>query len=85
VIGASIPIDALFADTGSQPAQVVGQSISPEALEHAVVTTFAHLLAAGIPAALIAEMLEVTEPFRSHWDAARRFLPPVSEEASQHE
>ena len=85
VIGSSIPIDALFADTGSQPAQVVGQSISPEALEHAVVTTFAHLLAAGISAALIAEMLEVTEPFRSHWDAARRFLPPALEEASQHE
>lgn len=74
MISAAIPIDALFADVSAQPTQVAGTAMSPEALEHVVRTTFDRLLAGGIEAERIAQMLQVTEPFRSNWDLTRRIL-----------
>ena len=75
VIGASIPIDALFADTSSQPSLVAGQVMSREAMEHAVTTTYRYLLNAGLKSDDVVDMLHATEPFRSNWEAAQLFLP----------
>ena len=43
VAGASLPMDALFADLGGDSASVVGDGTSEQALRYAAVTTFAHL------------------------------------------
>ena len=74
MVGAAAPLDALFADMGAQPTHVAGASMSPEALESVVQTTFKRLLATGIEAQRIAEMLQVTEPFRSNWELTQRVL-----------
>lgn len=74
IIGAAIPIDALFADVSAWPADVAGAEMSHDAMEFAVRTTFERLNASGIDAARIAEMLQVTEPFRSNWERTQRIL-----------
>lgn len=74
MIGSAMPMDAIFADISGHPTQVGGDSISSDALEHAVITTFQHLRRTGLSAAAISEMLQAAEPFRSNWDAAERIL-----------
>lgn len=74
LVGAALPIDALFADVGAQPADVVGAHMSVDAVEEIVRTTYRHLVASNIDAAQIPGMLLVTEPFRSHWERTRSVL-----------
>jgi len=82
IIGASIPIDSLFADVSMWPAEVAGTAISSDALEHAVLTIFDRLHASGVGAKNIAEMLQVTEPFRSNWDRTQRILDRPTERSA---
>jgi hypothetical protein len=77
MLGASLPIDALFADTSGDPAHVTAAPISADALEHAVMTTAEHLRKLGLPEAEISGILQATEPFRSQWHTASRFLASV--------
>ncbi len=66
---ASMPIDALFADTSGSPEKVSGSTLSSGALMSIVETTYNTLLSSGICADDITNMLSMTEPFRSNWEA----------------
>jgi hypothetical protein len=67
LVGAALPIDALFADMGAQPERVSGTEMSNDTHEHALATTFRYLVATGLAVDDVVEMLRVTEPFRSTW------------------
>ena len=79
MLGASLPIDALFADTSGDPAHVIPAPISADALDHAVMVTVEHLRRLGLPERDISGILQSTEPFRSQWQATRRFLPSADD------
>jgi len=79
MVGASIPVDALFADISGHPTDVAGSAMSPEALEHAVVTTLRQLLKSGISRIGAADLLQVTEPFRSNWKVTEKILQMAAE------
>jgi hypothetical protein len=74
IIGSALPMDALYADLGSEPDKVGGNLISDEALAHAVTTTMTQLHTAGISFTEIREMLPFAEPFRSNWDRAEKLI-----------
>jgi hypothetical protein len=74
ITGATIPIDALFADVSGSPEKVLGAPLSDDSLASAVETTFKSLISSGVSAPDIRDMLSVTEPFRSRWDEASRKL-----------
>jgi hypothetical protein len=80
LIGAALPVDALFADMGGHPERVSGGEMSDEAYEHAVTTTFRHLVATGLPVDDVVEMLRVTEPFRSTWPHTEPLVRTLIEE-----
>lgn len=67
LFGASLPMDALFADLGATPDQVESGTLSEEALLHAVTMTMTRLLETGVERENAVAMLRVTEPFRSNW------------------
>jgi len=77
MVGAALPIDALFADISGNPAQVAGTPMSPEAIAHVAETTFRQLRGSGLAMGDIRAMLEVTEPFRSNWKVTERILAEV--------
>ncbi len=74
VAGASLPMDALFADLGGAPGSVVCDGTSEQALRYAVVTTFAHLNATGRSVEDVLAMMKVAEPFRSNWERTEQIL-----------
>jgi hypothetical protein len=67
MVGASLPMDALFADMSSEPNAVGGAAMTREALAHAVDATVRHLHDSGFGEDNILEMLRGIEPFRSNW------------------
>ena len=71
--GASLPLDALMADFGSDPNSLSG-SVSEEALRYFVTTTFVALIDRGQSTDQIKDMMEMAEPFRSNWGATLRVL-----------
>ena len=74
-VGATLPIDALFADISGNPGNIAQSAMSLEALEHAVTATFNQLSRVErLTTANIYEMLKVAEPFRTHWDATQRVI-----------
>ena len=70
----SIPVDALFADISSDPEKVGGNKLSEDELRRIVETTFRQLSSGGLSAKDICDMLQVTEPFRSNWDAVQTVI-----------
>jgi hypothetical protein len=66
---ASIPVDALFADVSSDPEKVASNKLSEDDLTQIVATTYRQLASGGLSTNDISDMLQVTEPFRSNWDA----------------
>jgi hypothetical protein len=70
----ALPMDALFADLGETPDQVAPNTLSDDALRHAVNTTLSRLLETGIIREDAIEMLKVTEPFRSSWQRTETML-----------
>ena len=83
--GATLPLDAVFADISGDPAKVGGDVMSEEALEHAVSATFRQLSSAGIPTPEIMEIMRSNEPFRSNWPRSRQILDQTTEDVSEHE
>lgn len=75
--GASIPVDALFADISGQPERVAGSAMSAEAQVHVVAATFRHLSQSGLTNEDIIEMLRVTEPFRSSWVQTQQIIQTI--------
>ncbi len=68
VAGSALPMDALFADLGSSPNKVVGNSISDEALSQALQATVKRLREGQISSSEIKVMVQFVEPFRSNWE-----------------
>ena len=73
VAGASLPMDALFADLGGDSASVVGDGTSEQALRYAAVTTFAHLSKTGKSVEDVLTMMRVAEPSAQTGSARSRF------------
>ena len=74
VAGASLPMDALFADLGGDSAALVGTATSEQALRYAAVTTFAHLNRTVKSVEDVLTMMRVAEPFRSNWERTEQIL-----------
>ena len=74
VAGASLPMDALFADLGGDTASVVGAATSEQALRYAAVTTFVHLSRTVKSVEDALTMMRVAEPFRSNWERTEQIL-----------
>jgi hypothetical protein len=85
MIGAAIPVEALFADMGAQPEHVAGAEMSSEVHERVVIATFQHLLRSGLSVKDVVEMLRVTEPFRSNWGQTDKVVQGLVKEAQAHE
>lgn len=75
--GATLPMDALFADLGGEPERVAGNALSGEALQYTVETTMHKLREAGFERHDIMEMLRVTEPFRSNWENVEAIIQKI--------
>ncbi len=82
LIGAGLPMEALFADLGSEPDKVAGNATTDETLRYAVNATFELLVKSGIRAPEIIEMLKLTEPFRSNWHRTEEILNEPAAEVS---
>lgn len=65
--GASLPLDALFADLGDDGGSIVNTKISDETLRHAVLTTLSHLMKTMHEREKVLEMMSAAEPFSSNW------------------
>ncbi len=74
VAGASLPMDALFADLGGDTGLVVGSATSEEALRYAALTTFDHLLKMAGTRDDVFTIMRVAEPFRSNWKRTCQIL-----------
>ena len=71
--GASLPMDTLMADFGSDPNSLSGTA-SEEALRYFVTTTFAALEENGQSVDDIKDMMQMAEPFKSNWDDTLRLM-----------
>jgi hypothetical protein len=76
----SIPVDALFADISSDPEKVSGDKLSESDLGQIAETTFRHLSSSGLSKKDILDMLQVTEPFRSNWEAVQTMIERMKEQ-----
>ena len=85
VAGASLPMDALFADLGGDSSSVVGDTTSEQALRYAAVTTFAHLSKTVKSVEDVLTMMRVAEPFRSNWERTEQILREDRNGKCQHE
>ena len=74
VAGASLPMDALYADLGGDSASMVRDGTSEQALRYAAVTTFAHLCRTVKSVEDVLTMMRVAEPFRSNWERTEQIL-----------
>ena len=74
--GASLPLDALFADLGGSQDQV-SNAAPDEVLDHALHATYRQLAAAGIPISNIRDILQAAEPFRSNWSRTEAILNDI--------
>ena len=74
VAGASLPMDALFADLGGDMDSVVSSAASEEALRYAAATTFNHLLKTARTRDDVLTIMRVAEPFRSNWERTAQIL-----------
>ena len=74
VAGASLPMEALFADLGGDVDSVVDSETSEQSLRFAALTTFAHLrkTVGSVEDAL--SMMRVAEPFRSNWERTEQII-----------
>jgi hypothetical protein len=83
MVGAAMPIDALFADVSGQPAQVAGNAMSQDALRGIVAATYRQLRRSSVSADDIEAMLQVTEPFRSNWERTDKLLGEIRQQERQ--
>lgn len=73
ITGASLPMDALFADLGGEPDRVAN-SATLDALRYAAETTYAHLMNGQRSSMDARAMMRVAEPFRSNWNLTEQLL-----------
>ena len=83
VAGASLPMDALFADLGGGTDSVVESATSEESLRYAALTTFGHLLKIANSRDDVLTMMRVAEPFRSNWERTVQMLDAANSEEQE--
>lgn len=76
--GSTIPIDSLFADASATPEKVVGTKMELDAILSHAQTTLQMLVKGGLSVESVTDMLSVTEPFRTNWDAIAPHLESLS-------
>ena len=79
VAGSALPMDALFADLGSSPSKVTGNTTSDESLHQALQAAVKRLKDGEVSLAEIKEMLQFVEPFRSNWERTEPLLKQLTE------
>lgn len=77
LIGATVPMDALYADMGSEPDKVARNELDDETLGHAIRTAYRTLQESALDHAGIVDMLHFAEPFRSNWPRVERLLATI--------
>ena len=85
VAGASLPMDALFADLGGDMESVVSSATSEETLRYAAFTTFDHLLKTSRSRDDVLTIMRVAEPFRSNWARTAQILNAGSGEEQEND
>jgi hypothetical protein len=83
LIGAALPIDALYADMGSEPEKVSGNRIADDTLGHAVRAAYEVLHRSGLARATIVEMLGFAEPFRSNWSRSEQVIGTIPDDGDR--
>ena len=68
VAGASLPMDAIFADLGGDNSDLLSTTMDEETLRFAALTTFTHLLRITNSRDGAIAMMNSAEPFRSDWN-----------------
>ena len=71
LVSASLPVDAIFADVGSDPQSVAGMSLEDAALGELAKKTYATLVAAGSSSDEVLLMMSSAEPFKAKWPVLR--------------
>jgi hypothetical protein len=79
IVSAGLPMDAIFADLAGNPESVKQQQVTDDVLSEMLAITRERMLETGIDPAVIAEMLQATEPFRSNWDRVELMLEQLQE------
>jgi hypothetical protein len=74
LVGSALPLDTLFADMGEAPGKVSGDQGSEETLGRNTIATLQRLLESGFDTEEAVAMMEMAEPFRSHWERVRDIL-----------
>ncbi len=74
LIESAIPMESLYADMGSEPENVRNTGIPDDTLRRIVEFTAENLVNSGTSAEEVRLMMQVIEPFRSHWAATEDIL-----------
>ena len=74
LVSASLPVDAIFADVGSDPQSVAGLSLGDGELGELAKKTYDTLVAAGSSSDEVLLMMSSAEPFKARWPVLREQL-----------
>ena len=68
IAGASLPMDALFADLGGDEASIIGTPVTDDSLKYAVLTTYSRLLTVVGNRERALDIMRAADPFRPNWE-----------------
>jgi hypothetical protein len=74
----ALPVDAIYADLGTQPERLESRSLSRETLRHTVVATYTQLVGANVAHSEIVDMMSSAEPFRSNWLHVEQLIEQIA-------
>jgi hypothetical protein len=74
LVGASLPIETLFADMAGTAEQIVPDQVDEDALSQAVQAVLTHMLEAKKDMKEIIALMKDNDPFRSAWDDTQRII-----------
>ncbi|MBU7024678.1 MAG: ATP-binding protein [Theionarchaea archaeon] len=77
LVSATIPVDSLFADVGSNPDKINMAEMSDDSLDFMLHATCETLTSSGLSMGQIKEMLSMTEPFLTNWDVVEKKLEEI--------
>lgn len=80
LVGATVPIDALFADVSSHPENVSAKELDDEKFSGLVRDTWHILRSGSISSDEIGEIMSSAEPFLSNWQTAEEIIDALAEE-----
>ena len=80
LIGSTIPIDTLFADVSSHPANVKARNLGDKEFSDLVQKTFSALNSGDVSNQEIRLMMSSAEPFRSSWETTKKLIQEMEGE-----